>query len=129
MDDLKAHLQQVDRAKLRHILVNHFDDGELRDLCFDLDISYSDLSGECARDKAREMIAYCERRGLWMKLITMVYDLRPRAPWPCELKIEWDSRESLGSGWISDNRDTADSCGLNWTCSVYYWANQTTTIV
>ncbi len=126
MDALRAQLQQVDRAKLRQILVNHFDDGELRDLCFDLGIAYSDLPGECARDKARELIAYCERRGLWLDLVGTVYDARPRAPWQSESETKDDSREVWEQG-VSSHSKVNPSSG-SWTCSTYYWASQITAI-
>ena len=52
----------MDRPGLRDILVTHFSDGELRDLCFDLGIDYESLPGEGKSAKARELVAYCQRR-------------------------------------------------------------------
>jgi hypothetical protein len=127
MNAQKAQLQQVDRATLRHILVNHFDDGELRDLCFDLDIAYAGLPGECTRDKARELIAFCERRGLWPELVGAAHEARPRAPWRAEPENGWGAREDQEQE--AAGHATADSLSSSWTCATYYWANQTMTIV
>lgn len=129
MDTLKAQLWQVDRAKLRHILVNYFDDGDLRDLCFDLNIAYSGLPGECTRDKARELIEYCERRGLWPELVGAVYNARPRASWLSESENQEDARRGWEQGRANTSHTTADLPSSSWSCSTYYWANQTTTIV
>jgi nucleoside phosphorylase len=50
-------------TQLRQSLVDHFNDQELRDLCFDMDIDYESLPGEGKASKARELVAFCERRG------------------------------------------------------------------
>ena len=49
--------------KLPEILASRFSDGELRDLCFDLGVDYESLAGEGKSAKARELIAYLQRRG------------------------------------------------------------------
>ena len=51
----------MDLPALRDILVTYFNDGELRDLCFDLGIDYENLGGEGKAGKARELVAYCVR--------------------------------------------------------------------
>jgi len=74
-------LGQVDRVKLRQILVTYFSEGELRDLCFDLKIDYEALTGESKGDKARELVAHSERHGRYPELVKTCYNLRPNAPW------------------------------------------------
>jgi hypothetical protein len=63
------------------VLVTYLSGSELRDLCFDLKIDYEALSGENKSDKARELIAHCERHGHYTELIEICYRLRPNAPW------------------------------------------------
>jgi hypothetical protein len=48
---------------LRDVLETYFNNSELRDLCFRLDIDYENLPGEGKASKARELILYCERQG------------------------------------------------------------------
>ena len=50
------------RVRLREILSDRFNESELRDLCFDLGISYENLPGSSKADRARELIVYCEQR-------------------------------------------------------------------
>jgi hypothetical protein len=77
----KPSLEQIERGKLRQVLVTYLSGSELRDLCFDLKIDYEALSGENKSDKARELIAHCERHGRYTELIEICYRLRPNAPW------------------------------------------------
>jgi hypothetical protein len=48
---------------LRDILEKYFNDSELRDLCFELQIDYENLPGNGKASKARELILFCERQG------------------------------------------------------------------
>lgn len=67
------------RNTLRQILWDHFNLTEIRDLCFELDIDFENLSGSSKPDKIRELILYCERHGLNDKLIQTCLRLRPNA--------------------------------------------------
>lgn len=69
------------RNTLRQILWDHFNLTEIRDLCFELDIDFENLSGSSKPDKIRELILYCERYGLSNKLVQAVYTLRPGNIW------------------------------------------------
>ena len=53
----------ITRVELRKMIVACFNASELRTLCFDLGVEYDDLPGEGRADKARELVAYFERRG------------------------------------------------------------------
>ena len=66
---------------LRQNLVDSFSDTELHDLCFDMGIDYEDLPGEGRAAKARELVAYCERRSLTSELIKKCSELRPLVSW------------------------------------------------
>ena len=48
--------------RLRQLLTDHYDAGELRTLCFDLGVDYDNLPGE-GRRQARELVSYLDRRG------------------------------------------------------------------
>lgn len=61
-------------TQLRQLLDERFCDGELRTLCFDLNVDYDDLPGSGKADKAR-------REGL-AELIRAGQQARPNAPWP-----------------------------------------------
>jgi formylglycine-generating enzyme required for sulfatase activity len=61
--------QVIDRVKLRERIISCFDEEELRTLCFDLEVDYDDLRGEGRAGKARELVAYFERRGRISELV------------------------------------------------------------
>lgn len=67
---------------LRQLLLERFNDSELRMLCSDLDIEYDDLAGGERASKARELIEYLQRRQRLPELITMGRHLRPDVNWP-----------------------------------------------
>jgi hypothetical protein len=73
--------EQVNSAGLRLILVEHFNDGELRDICFDLTINYDGLPGQGTGDKARELIDYAWRYRRIHELVAHCRRLRPHADW------------------------------------------------
>jgi hypothetical protein len=68
-----------DAIKLRDILVGHFDENELRDLCFELKVDYESLPGTGKSARARELVAFMERRGRLPELEEACYRLRPDA--------------------------------------------------
>ncbi len=69
----------MDLPALRNILVTYFSDSEVRDLCFDLGIDYESLAGEGKAAKARELVAYCQRRDRLTELEAACRRLRPNA--------------------------------------------------
>ena len=64
---------------LRDCIVQHFDDGELRTMCFDLGVNYDDLDGEAISEKARELVLYLNRVGRCDELIQYCQEKRPNA--------------------------------------------------
>jgi len=66
----------MDKATMRDTLTQRFDEGELRTLCFDLDVDYDCLPGAGKANKARELVEYFERRGELYQLIRRVRMLR-----------------------------------------------------
>jgi hypothetical protein len=127
MDALKAQLQQVDRAKLRHILIKHFNEEELRDLCSDLDIAYDALPGQCMSGKARELVAYGMRHELWAELVAAVYNARPQAKWPFTMTQDTPHIAAEHSqARVVYTVINAPSISQDY--SDRYWINQTTTV-
>ena len=58
---------------------------------FDLAIRYDDLPGEGAADKARELVAYLDRRGRIPQLIRIGKRQRPDIPWDDILEVVGDA--------------------------------------
>jgi predicted transcriptional regulator len=67
--------------KLLQVLDKRFDEGELRTLCFHLSVDYDSLPGEGKANKARELVAYLERRGRISEFAGIVGQLRPDISW------------------------------------------------
>jgi hypothetical protein len=70
------------RVNLRQNVIEYFDESDLRDICFDMDIDYENLLGQSKRDKARELVAYCERSHRISELVQKCRELRPQVSWP-----------------------------------------------
>ena len=68
-------------AELRQNLDEYFNDGELRNLCFDLDVSYDNLPGEEKASKARELVDYMKRHGQIPDLVQAAAKQRLHADW------------------------------------------------
>jgi hypothetical protein len=83
-------------VELRQILVEHFSEEDLRTLCFDLGVEYTDLGGEGRASNARELIAYLERRGRVGELVRAVKQRRS--------KVSWGYSERDTAGKTTDRR-------------------------
>jgi len=68
-------------TRLREKLIRHFDKEDLRTLCSNIGVDYDDLPGEGKTAKARELIAYLDRRGRIPALIEMCTSLRLHVSW------------------------------------------------
>jgi GTPase SAR1 family protein len=71
----------LNRLILYQLLVKRLNDQELRELCFELNVRYEDLSGEGEAGKARELISHLDRRHRLYDLIETGKRLRPDIPW------------------------------------------------
>jgi hypothetical protein len=80
-DRLPKPTAAITPVEARLILTLHFDLEELRTLCFDLGVDYDSLRGEGKAAKARELIAYMQRRGQLDRLIAETKKLRPEVDW------------------------------------------------
>jgi len=64
-------------TELHRLITYHFDEEELRTLCFDLEIQYDSLSGSNKDSKVRELISFLERRQGITLLLKKFVELRP----------------------------------------------------
>jgi hypothetical protein len=67
----------VESGQLWRAICQAFDEEELRTLCFDLGLDYDALRGDGRDARARELVAYYERRGEKMTLVRAVQRHRP----------------------------------------------------
>lgn len=68
-------------TRLRIVMGQVFSLDELRTLCVDLDINPDQIAGETIETRARELIAYCRRKGILNRLEQWCHQLRPDASW------------------------------------------------
>ncbi len=69
----------VSPRDLREVIDRCFNEEELRDLCFNIDIEYETLGGVGKSGKSRELITYAKRHGRYYELLNVCYSLRPHA--------------------------------------------------
>ena len=74
--------QPAQLSAIRQLIIDHFDESELRTLCFDLGIDYESLPGRGKAEKARELIAYCLRTNELEDLLQACEKARPKVAWP-----------------------------------------------
>lgn len=79
----------------RDLLDAHFSEGDLRDLCFDLGIDYESLPGEGKRARARELVAYADRRARGAELLAACRRLRAH--------LDWDSLRLPGPAGLAQD--------------------------
>jgi len=82
----------MDRLALRRIIDQHFNESELRDLCFELGIDYEHLEGNSKAGKVRSLLLYFERRKALERLAETVVRLRP------EVQAELDASLTDATG-------------------------------
>lgn len=96
--------------KLRRILTDYFNESELQNLIFDLgEVDYENLPGKSKEDKARELIAFLERRGRVSELVQLCYRLRPNAPW--DENFDKEDLQASKSPPLTPVRRKGDSSG------------------
>ena len=82
--------------KLTDKIERLFNISELRDLCFRLSVEYDDLSGENRKDKVRELVQFCNRRGKIDELMHLCRLLRPNESWDSEpFKVAQSGRQYI----------------------------------
>ncbi|MCB8978610.1 MAG: tetratricopeptide repeat protein [Ardenticatenaceae bacterium] len=74
----QADKKEQDRlVRLRETLIDRLSEDELRTLCFDLALDYEMLPGQGKGGKARELVAYMDRRNRLAELFGTLQRLRP----------------------------------------------------
>jgi hypothetical protein len=116
-------------STLRRILVDRFSQSELKDLAFDLGVDYEALPNGSKSDKARELVAYFDRRNRIPLLVREIRNRRPdiqlwRPPFDPEGELVWISTHEAiletgyGSTYLLDlaaqGRVTARQEGNTW---------------
>ncbi len=69
------------RNQLHQMVVDGFNEEELRTLCFDLGLEYDDLPARGRANKARDLISYLERHDRLAELVALGAQLRPNQSW------------------------------------------------
>lgn len=107
-------------ADLRRKIVEHFNDEELRTLCFDIGADYESLPAQGKEGKARELIALELRLGQLDGLLAACRAARPNGDWELDAPIQhqpprpepgpapvgfqpigrWQMQVSDGSAWL-----------------------------
>jgi hypothetical protein len=64
-------------TNLHQLLMSHFDQEELKTLCFNLGANYDSLRGEGMMGKTRELVLYMKRQGLIAELANEIAKFRP----------------------------------------------------
>ncbi|MBP8000882.1 MAG: WD40 repeat domain-containing protein [Chloroflexi bacterium] len=70
------------KRELRQKIADHFDTGELKTLCQDLDIRYADLPAQGHEEKVGELVDYCNRHNRLKDLMKRCHEERPHVNWP-----------------------------------------------
>jgi len=72
---------KIDQARFRDLISEHFSEGELRSLCFDLKIDYENWSSMSKMNKVEELITYLVHRDRLFELQVRCRELRPFLKW------------------------------------------------
>jgi len=80
------HSRQL--SDLREKLDTYFNLGDLRSICFSLNIDYDNLAGDTKRAKAEALIKYTENRGQLNVLTRYLQELRPNLDWNIQLPTD-----------------------------------------
>lgn len=80
-EPLREKLYQDRLIKIRRILVERFDDEELRTLCFDLGVNYDNLPGKGRKGKARDLVAWLDRHRQIGNLVKVARQHRQDIAW------------------------------------------------
>lgn len=81
----KLNKQGIEHRKLNTLyqqLLTGFNQRDLKNLCFRLSVDFEGLPSQTRSDLARELVAYCERRGILNQLIYTCQQERPSISWP-----------------------------------------------
>lgn len=100
--------QKLGRQKLNEILNSKFNESELQNLCFMLEIDYENLAGVTKLDKVREIILYCERFDKALELEKAIFSIRPNLIKETEVKDKSTNLQLSGDEGIWDISEQLD---------------------
>jgi WD40 repeat protein len=95
---------QINLPKLHQYLVEYFDENELQDLAFYLDLDYENLPAIGKSNKARELIKYFERRQISI-LLQSCLDARPGIDWQAVVLLASNERPPFKGLQIFEETD------------------------
>lgn len=100
---MTVELTVKEQKELHRLLDSHFNESELRDLCFNLDVDFENLPGIGKKDRARELVLHSRRYALTEALLTELIEIRP------DLRVTVERlllRKSLEvKQWLETDRD------------------------
>ncbi|MCB9009989.1 MAG: hypothetical protein H6656_21900, partial [Ardenticatenaceae bacterium] len=100
--------ETINQRKLRQAIVDAFNETELRELCFDLDIDYEELTPGSKLIKVPELIARCVREQRVDELISLCESARPKVAWRDMMGTAVSSEEPPFMGLKFYDADHAD---------------------
>lgn len=105
--------QDYDRVALLHEMADSFSSSELAELTFNLEIDFEDLAGSSKRAKVRELITYCERRGLVDKLLAALSDMRGTTDWYAIAAVAPSGQEQAAEQGKDKESDPSGQAGTS----------------
>lgn len=72
-------LPVINKIELSKLIRQHYDLGEFKSLCFELQVAYDDLPGETLTNRVEALVEYLERRGRVQELFNLIKQQRPNA--------------------------------------------------
>lgn len=97
-------------SHLRESLTQYFNKDEFFTMCADLSVNFDELSGEGLSAKARELVAFLNRRNRLDELITLCGELRPNVAWHGKITTK-KGQYCTGCGSFSTGFSFCPNCG------------------
>ncbi len=69
-------------SQMYRLLLDHFNEEDLRTLCFEIGLEYEDLGARGRANNARELIVVAARQEIFADLLVAAQKMRPRVIWP-----------------------------------------------
>lgn len=91
----QENLEDWSYRELHKVLVENFDEQELKTICFYLDVDFENLSGEGKTNKARELIQHIDRVNLIPDLKKEILKQRPHILGSGDSKVASSSKKEL----------------------------------
>lgn len=74
-------LQNIDRIRVRQLMIKHFNEYELREIMFELRLDYESLPGKSKSEKVTELIFFMERHNRLDEMMKELQKQRPNVAW------------------------------------------------